>query len=85
MSNHFWRGKAVSIAYSENVYVALGAQCEMCMRHIMLSSVAFPAVPYFCTLLKNNINRKNFPEHKMCVLSFHEILSEIFFIVKIIQ
>jgi hypothetical protein len=39
--------KQLSNIYSENVYVALGAQREICMRHIMLLSVAFPAVPYF--------------------------------------
>ena len=42
-------GEEISITYSECVFVALGTQYEMRMRHIILSSVASPAVLYFHT------------------------------------
>ena len=41
------------------------------MRRIILSSVAFPAVPYFSTLChKRHDFRKNVIEHNICVLIF---------------
>ena len=42
--------KSVSITYSECVSVALFIQHAMYIRRIMLSSVAYLAVPYFPTL-----------------------------------
>ena len=48
--NHRCRGKAISITCSECVPVALVIQHARRMRHIILSSVACPAVPYFSTL-----------------------------------
>ena len=42
--------KAISITYSECVFVALATQHAMRMRRIILSSVACLAVPYFSTL-----------------------------------
>jgi hypothetical protein len=47
--NYCFRGKALSITYSECVSVALGIQHAKRMRRIM-SSVACPAVQYFSTL-----------------------------------
>jgi hypothetical protein len=48
--NHCFRGKAVSITYSECMSVALVIQHVKRMRRIILSSVACLAVPYFSTL-----------------------------------
>jgi hypothetical protein len=48
-SNYCYRGKAISILYSECVSVALVTQHAVRMRHIILSSVICPAVPYFST------------------------------------
>ena len=39
-----------NITYSKCVSVALLSQHAVCVRHIILSSVACPAVPYFSTL-----------------------------------
>jgi hypothetical protein len=47
---HCGSGKAVSITYSECVSLALFIQYAKRMRHNMLSSVAYPAVPYLYTL-----------------------------------
>ena len=42
--------KAIIITYSECVSVALGIHHAMLMHHVILSSVACPALPYFSTL-----------------------------------
>jgi hypothetical protein len=47
--NHFCRGKAIIIAYSECVPVALIIQHAKGLRHILVSSVACLSVPYFST------------------------------------
>jgi len=43
-------GKAISITYSECVFVDLNIQHAMHMRLIILSSEVYPAVQYFSTL-----------------------------------
>jgi hypothetical protein len=48
--NHCCRGKAISITYSECVYVALVIQHAKRMRRIILSSVACLVLPYFYKL-----------------------------------
>jgi hypothetical protein len=48
--NHCYRGKVMSIAYSERVSVALFVQYAKRLRRIILPSVACLAVPYFSTL-----------------------------------
>ena len=40
----------ISIIYSECIYVALGIRHEKRMRRVILSSVAYLDVQYFCTL-----------------------------------
>jgi hypothetical protein len=42
-----WRGKSISITYSERVFVALGIQHEMRVCRIISSSVTCPALPHF--------------------------------------
>ena len=65
--SHCCCGNAMSITCSECGFVALVMQSASAL----LSYVAFPAVPYFCTLPRTRHDyRKNFIEHKMCVLIF---------------
>ena len=55
--NHYFRRKAISITYSECVFVGLVIQHEKCMRHIV--TCGLPALPYFFTLsIKETIFRK---------------------------
>jgi len=44
-------GKAISVAYSQCVSLALLIQRAKRMRHMILSFVAYSAVQYFLTLL----------------------------------
>jgi len=43
-------GKAISITYSESMFIVLGFRHALRMRRIILSSVACPAVQYFSIL-----------------------------------
>jgi hypothetical protein len=42
--NHCYSGKAISITYSESVFVALGMQHAMRMRHIVICSLSSSSV-----------------------------------------
>jgi len=66
-----WQWK-LSITYSDCVFLALGVQHALHMRHIILSTVAFPALKYFSTLSYkwHDFRRKKFIEYKMCVATF---------------
>jgi hypothetical protein len=48
--DHFCCGKAITITYSECVFLALGIEHAMRMRRVIFSYVACPTVPYFSTL-----------------------------------
>jgi len=56
--NHCCSGKEMSIIHSEWVFVALGIQHVMCLRHVILSSVACITVLYLSTL---SHERNDFP------------------------
>ena len=81
--NYCYRGKAISITYSECVFVALGIHNAMRMRRIILLSVDSPVLPYLSTssqktsgFSKKN-KKKEVIEHNMCgsIFSTHFLLT----------
>ena len=63
--------KLPNITYSEFVYVALGIQHAMRMRHMVICGLSGTTI-FFSTLShKRHDFRKKGTEHNMCVLSFY--------------
>ena len=79
----FCSGKAIKITHSESVFVDLGIQHAMRMRHIILSPVACPVVQYFLTLSHARYDfRKAVVERKMFVLVSSTIMPGTFLILR---
>jgi hypothetical protein len=70
--NHCCSRKAKIITYSECVFVALGIQHEMCMRHFVICGLY--GSKYFSTLSHKRQEfrkKKKVIEHSICVLIFY--------------
>jgi len=88
LRNHCYRGQAISITYSERVFVALFMQQSKRMRRIIQSSVACPAAPYFATLARklHDFREKNLLNmNETCILIFSATLSKTFLILRRIE
>jgi len=68
--NHCCCGKAISITYSECVFVASVIQHAMLMRRVILSSVASPPLQHFPHYFIYGTVKKKVNDHKMRVLIF---------------
>ena len=76
--NHCGSRELINITYSEWVFVS-SMQCSFAI----LSSVACPTLQYFFILSKKRHGfRKRVIEHKMCTVSFLQLLSESFLILR---
>jgi hypothetical protein len=81
-SNNCCSGKAISITYSECVFVALVVQHVKGMRHIVILGVSGPIVFFPIISNKREDFRTNVIEHKIRILGFSKILSETFLILR---
>ena len=83
---HCCHGRAISISYSEFVFLALVILHAKCISHIIWSSVACLALPHVFTLSHNQHNFwKKFTDRKACVLIVSVLLSETVLILISIQ
>ena len=88
MCHHCNSGKAISIIYSECVFVVSGIQHAQSMHCILLSSVARPSKQYFstCSYKQHNFQKERKKEllNVKCVFRFSiQLLFETFLIPRI--
>jgi hypothetical protein len=74
--------KAISITYSECVFLALGIQHAMRMRRIIIAICGMSCSVTFFHLINGRFLKKKVTEHKMCFDFLYKILSERFFILR---
>ena len=67
---NFCSGKTIIITDFEFVFVALGIQYSICMRHIVTCSMYDPTVFFHVVSSKTDFRKKNVVEPKMHVLIY---------------
>ena len=67
---HCCSGKAISITYSERVFVALGTHYAMLMRDIVICGLSGSTRFFSNYLIHGTIFEKKVIEYKICVLIF---------------
>ena len=82
--NHCCSEKSVINTYSECVFIALGIQHAMRMRHIVICSLRVSTIFYTLPHKRHDCRKKKLLNTK-CVFWFSLLLSETFLILKIIQ
>jgi hypothetical protein len=69
--NQFSRAKSIGITYSVCVFVALGIQHAMRMRHIAICGLPLSTILFSSSSHKRyDFRKKKIVGHKMCVLIF---------------
>jgi len=66
----FCSGKAMNITHSEGVFVALGIQHAMRMRHIVICGLSGSTVCFHINFINGTSYEKKVTAHKMFVLIF---------------
>jgi extradiol dioxygenase family protein len=82
--NHCCRRKAMRIAYSECVFVALGIQNSMRTHHIVICGLSGCTVFLHIISQTERSSKKKVTKQKICVLIFLQLSSETFLILRII-
>jgi len=85
--NQYYNGQVIRVSNSEFVFVALGTQHGMCMRRIILSSVACPLLTHFPKLSHkcHDFRKTNLLTIKYVFLLSIQLLSETFLILRRIR
>ena len=78
--NHCCSGKAISVTYSECVFVALGILHAMLKPHIVICGLPCSAI--FFHVISNGTIFEKYIEYKMCFDFLYKFLSETFLILR---
>jgi hypothetical protein len=85
LSNPCCSRRAITVTYSECVFVALGIQHLKRVHHTVTCGLPRSTIFFSHYLINGTIFGEKVTEHKMCVLIFSIILSKIFLILRKIK